>query len=70
MFDCKTFALADHSASTHEFVGRLHQDQAGLITKDDPVLSKDDTVTVCHDTIAVFGDLDVVLRAVLITVYV
>ena len=32
---------ADHSASTHGFVGRLHQDKTGRVTEDDllPVCS-------------------------------
>ena len=39
--------------------------KAGLVTEDDPL---DHRMTVWHDTIAVIGDVDVVLRGLVITV--
>ena len=52
----------DRGASTHGFVGNLHQDRTRHWRR--PPANLSHFMTFWHDTIAVFGDADVVFRAV------
>ena len=53
----------DHGASTHRFIGRLHQDKSGTQHWRWPADILSPSMTVWRNTISVFGDADVVLRA-------